>query len=49
LPFHGMSRYPYKWPEHYPLTEARRRYVEKYNTRVVTTPVPRIDTARLGR
>jgi len=40
LPFHGMSRYPYLWPEHYPLTEARRRYIEKYNTRVVTSPVP---------
>jgi hypothetical protein len=42
LPFHGMSRYPYAWPEHYPLNEARRRYVEKYNTRVVTSPVPKI-------
>lgn len=41
LPFHGMSRYPYAWPEHYPLTEARQRYIEKYNTRVVTSPVPR--------
>jgi hypothetical protein len=42
LPFHGMSRYPYAWPEHYPLNEARRRYIEKYNTRVVTSPVPKI-------
>jgi hypothetical protein len=39
LPFHGMSRYPYSWPEHYPLTEARRRYIEKYNTRIVTSSV----------
>ena len=42
LPFHGMSRYPYKWPEHYPLTEKRQRYIEKYNTRVVTSPVPKL-------
>ena len=42
LPFHGMSRYPYRWPEHYPLTERRRAYLEKYNTRVVTSQVDRI-------
>src|SRR5437588_9776008 len=42
LPFHGMSRYPYLWPEHYPLTETRRRYIEKYNTRIVTSPVPKL-------
>ena len=42
LPFHGMSKYPYEWPERYPLTEKRRRYLEKYNTRVVTSQVERI-------
>lgn len=42
LPFHGMSRYPYSWPERYPLTPERRRYLETYNTRVVTSPVPSI-------
>ena len=42
LPFHGMSKYPYEWPERYPMTEKRRRYMEKYNTRVVTSPVQRI-------
>jgi hypothetical protein len=42
LPFHGMSRYPYSWPEHYPLTDERRRYIEKYNTRLVTSPVSSI-------
>src|ERR1043165_8196428 len=42
LPFHGMTKYPYAWPEHYPLTEARRRYLETYNTRVVTSPVERL-------
>ena len=42
LPFHGMSKYPYTWPERYPMTEKRRRYMEKYNTRIVTSPVPSI-------
>ena len=45
LPFHGMSRYPYPSTEHYPLTEARRKYIEKYNTRVVTSSVPSIESA----
>ncbi|MGH9882846.1 MAG: CRTAC1 family protein, partial [Pyrinomonadaceae bacterium] len=49
LPFHGMSKYPYTWPERYPLTEERRKYIEKYNTRVVTTSVPLIDTELLGK
>lgn len=49
LPFHGMSRYPYKWPEHYPLTDERRKYIEQYNTRVVTSPVPSINTAIVQR
>jgi hypothetical protein len=44
LPFHGMSKYPYSWPEAYPMTEARRSYIEKYNTRIVTTAVPLIET-----
>ncbi|HSE19729.1 MAG TPA: FG-GAP-like repeat-containing protein [Pyrinomonadaceae bacterium] len=42
LPFHGMSRYPYRWPERYPLTEGRRKYLEIYNTRVVTSYLDRI-------
>jgi len=42
LPFHGMTRYPYTWPERYPLTPARRKYLETYNTRVVTSPLPSI-------
>jgi hypothetical protein len=46
LPFHGMSRYPYRWPEHYPLDAKHREYLEKYNTRVVTKPGPE---ARCGR
>jgi tetratricopeptide (TPR) repeat protein len=42
LPFHAMSKYPYTWPERYPLTEKRRRYMEKYNTRIVTSQTDRI-------
>lgn len=40
LPFHGMSKYPYTWPERYPLTPERRKYLETYNTRVVTSQIP---------
>ena len=40
LPFHGMSGYPYPAGERYPMTLARRRYVERYNTRVVRYQVP---------
>jgi hypothetical protein len=43
LPFHGMTRYPYEHPESYPMTTARRAYLDKYNTRLVTTEVPSID------
>lgn len=43
LPFHGMSRYPYELPEQYPADEAHREYVERYNTRVVLWPVPRLE------
>ena len=30
------------WPERYPLTVERERYLEKYNTRIVTSQVDRI-------
>lgn len=49
LPFHGMSKYPYSWPERYPLTPARRKYLETYNTRVVSSPVPAIAVELIGR
>ena len=42
MPFHGMSRYPYPSNEHYPLTDERRRYLENYNTRIVTSAVPQL-------
>jgi Tfp pilus assembly protein PilF len=35
LPFHGMTRYPYAAPEHYPTTAAHERYRTDYNTRAV--------------
>jgi tetratricopeptide (TPR) repeat protein len=44
LPFHGMTKYPYADPEKYPMTAARRAYMDKYNTRVVTAEIPSIDT-----
>ena len=40
LPFHGMRRYPYAAPDAHPLTPARRDYVERYNTRIVTRTLP---------
>jgi hypothetical protein len=39
LPYHGMKRYPYSGGGAYPLTEARRAYLEKYNTRIAASPV----------
>jgi Tfp pilus assembly protein PilF len=44
LPFHGMSRYPYAPPEHYPATPAHERYRATYNTRIVGGPIPPLFT-----
>jgi hypothetical protein len=49
LPFHGMTKYPYAWPEKYPLTKAREAYLKSYNTRVVKSAVPAIETALIQR
>jgi len=43
LPFHGMTKYPYADPEVYPLTAARRAYIERYNTRVIRAEISSID------
>ncbi|HXU38912.1 MAG TPA: FG-GAP-like repeat-containing protein [Blastocatellia bacterium] len=43
LPFHGMKDYPYASRSSYPMTAARRRYIELYNTRIVRSEVPGID------
>ncbi|HEX8184515.1 MAG TPA: hypothetical protein VF747_07180, partial [Blastocatellia bacterium] len=45
LPFHAMKGYPYDKSRSYPLTPARARYLERYNTRVVAAPVPQIETS----
>jgi hypothetical protein len=45
LPFRAMTKYPYGAGEHYPRSAAHRQYDERYNTRVVTRPVPTIDVA----
>jgi hypothetical protein len=34
-----MKRYPYSSTDAYPMTSARRAYMEKYNTRIVASPV----------
>ena len=49
LPFHGMTKYPYTKPEAYPMTSARRAYIDKYNTRLVTAEVPSIDSVLWGQ
>jgi tetratricopeptide (TPR) repeat protein len=43
LPFHAMRRYPYGPDEMYPATAAHRDYLDRYNTRVMTAPVPSLD------
>jgi hypothetical protein len=48
LPFHGMTKYPYRAPEAYPMTQARRAYIERYNTRLVTNELPSIDAILIG-
>jgi len=47
LPFHGMSKYPYTLPEAYPMTAARRAYLDRYNTRVVRGEISTIDALLL--
>jgi len=42
LPFHGMSAYPYSDGERYPDTEAHRRYLREWNTRLVESAVPEL-------
>ena len=48
LPFHGMSRYPYAFPERYPSTEERLRVMERYNTRVASYPLLRLEAQARG-
>jgi tetratricopeptide (TPR) repeat protein len=48
LPFHGMSAYPYPAREAYPMTPNRQAYMDRYNTRVVTTEMLSINSLILG-
>jgi hypothetical protein len=49
LPFHGMSRYPYAAPEAYPMTREKLALMERYNTRVVVSPVAPVEVALTER
>jgi tetratricopeptide (TPR) repeat protein len=40
LPFHSMSEYPYRPPEHYPRSPSHDRYRAEYNTRRIGGPLP---------
>lgn len=42
LPFHRMTQYPYRAPEHYPDTPGHTRYLERDNTRTVIRQWPSI-------
>jgi cytochrome c-type biogenesis protein CcmH/NrfG len=44
LPFHAMTAYPYRAPEHYPDAPEYTRYQAIYNTRVVKKSVPSLDS-----
>jgi hypothetical protein len=43
LPFSAMRSYPYGPGEHYPRSTKHREYMERYNTRIVSKPLPAID------
>jgi len=44
LPFHAMTAYPYRAPEHYPDAPEYTQYQAIYNTRVVKKSVPSLDS-----
>lgn len=46
LPFHGMSGYPYGLAERYPQTPAHLEYMERYNTRIVSRPLPPLEIVK---
>ncbi|MEW6126040.1 MAG: FG-GAP-like repeat-containing protein [Acidobacteriota bacterium] len=43
LPFHAMKKYPYEDMQTYPQTAVHRDYLKRFNTRVVGSPLPRIE------
>jgi hypothetical protein len=44
-----MSRYPYAAPEAYPMTREKLALMERYNTRVVVSPVAPVEVALTER
>ena len=46
LPFHGMSAYPYGPGERYPQTPAHLEYLPRYNTRIVSKPLPPLEIVK---
>jgi hypothetical protein len=40
-----MTRYPYAPPEAYPMTPEKLALMERYNTRLVTSPVAPLEIA----
>ena len=46
LPFHAMTSYPYRAPEHYPDSVEYQNFQATYNTRVVVRSVPSLDSVR---
>jgi hypothetical protein len=50
LPFRGMRSYPYGADEQYPATDVHRSYRDRYNTRLVSKPLPPLEvSAPAGR
>ncbi|HKG15630.1 MAG TPA: FG-GAP-like repeat-containing protein [Pyrinomonadaceae bacterium] len=45
MPFHGMKRYPYDASQSYPYDAEHVEYLERYNTRVVASPLPKLSAA----
>jgi Tfp pilus assembly protein PilF len=45
LPFHAMKNYPYSEGESYPMTRRHLAYIKRYNTRLVRSPLPPIESA----
>jgi hypothetical protein len=41
MPFHAMTSYPYRAPQHYPDALEYQRYDATYNTRVIVRSMPR--------
>lgn len=47
LPFKGMTRYPYKAPERFPMTEEKQRIYDEYTTRVGRRALPQVEVGLL--